>query len=258
MIAEARAGALATRIVLAAAMLTLALGGCTDLSQRWELDRPRILAVGLADPALQPGESAAITLLVHDGTALAEVPPTIATTEQLPLDPAVAAAFSLAPDGGGWTVTAGTAEQIAAARAALALAEDEPLDVQFAVLARVGELDLVALKTVRLGADGANPPAPGILVAGSDATPAQLAREVETELEMTGLPPEPDDPTTATDEELLEVAWLVWSGEMTGSRTRTGTLTLPDDAPASGDIVAVVRNGLGGVSWTAIEAEVAE
>jgi hypothetical protein len=75
---------------------------------------------------------------------------------------------------------------------------------------------------------------------------------------MTGLPPEPDDPTTATDEELLEVAWLVWSGEMTGSRTRTGTLTLPDDAPASGDIVAVVRNGLGGVSWTAIEAEVAE
>lgn len=258
MIAEARAGVLATRIVLAAAVLSLALGACTDLSQRWELDRPRILAVGLDDPALQPGESAAIRLLVHDGVAVAEVPPMIATTEQLPLDPAVAAAFSLAPGGDGWTVTAGTAEQIAAARTALALADDDPLDVQFAVLARVGELDLVALKTVRLGADGDNPPAPGILVAGSDASPAQIAREVETDLEMTGLPPEPDDPTTATDEELLEVSWLVWAGDMTGSRTRLGHLTLPDDAPASGNIIAVVRNGLGGVSWTAIDAEVAE
>jgi len=80
---------------------------------------------------------------------------------------------------------------------------------------------------------------------------------VETELEMTGLPPRPDDPATATDEELLEVAWLVWSGEMTGSRARLGTLLLDETAAPSGLIVAVVRNGLGGVSWTSIDAEVA-
>lgn len=247
------------RLCLAAA--ALAVAGCNDLSQIWEIDRPRVIAVQFSDPALQPGESADVRLLVGDADGtIAEVGPALVTVEGLGLEPEVAAAITLAPAAGGWTVTAGDQAAIDAARAARALTADDPLDVQVAVLVTVSGKDLVALKTVRLGADGANPPVPSILVAGSAASPATIDLDVETELTLDGLPPPPEDPTTAPDEALLELAWLTSTGDLTGSETRTAELTLPSDAdPAvdpAGIVVAVVRNGLGGVSWASLEFEV--
>ncbi len=246
---------ISARLCLAAA--ALAVVGCNDLSQIWEIDRPRVIAVQLTDPALQAGESAEVRLLVGDADgSIAEVSPTLITTEGIGLEPEVLAALSLAPAAGGWTVTANDQATIDAARAARALTDDQPLDVQFAVLVTVGGKDLVALKTVRLGADGANPPVPTILVDGETASPAALVVDVEAALTLDGLPPPPADPATAPDEEVLELSWLTSTGDLTESKTRTAALTVDAEAEPAGVVVAVVRNALGGVSWASIEIEV--
>ncbi|MBK9034336.1 MAG: hypothetical protein IPL61_24235 [Myxococcales bacterium] len=220
----------------AAAILALALvAGCTDLSQRWELDHARVLAVRLSAPGLAPGEVATVDALVVDDAGVPAVVRPTGVTVVTDLGLAVTAAA----DADGWTVTAGDADAIATARAAGGLAPDAPLIAALGVLVTVDGQQLLATKQVRLGEPLANPPTPTILVDGAALAPASLAIGRAHALTLDGVVPADD----------LAFDWLTSTGTLTYSETSAATLELAADDPASGHVVALVRSDVGGAAW---------
>ena len=113
----------------------LALIGCNDLSQRWELDHARVLAVRMSAPGLAPGATATVDALVVDDAGV----PAVVTPRLVALaTPGDAAVLTVAPADGGWTVTAGDAAAIAAARAAAGLTADQPLAITVGAVVALG------------------------------------------------------------------------------------------------------------------------
>lgn len=235
----------ATALLTVAAALLAA--GCTDLSQRWELDHARVLAVRLSAPGLAAGEAATIdALVVDDAGAPAVLTPTAASLTVGAGQPA-AAPVTIAPAEAGWTVVAGDAAAIAAARVAAGLTDDQPLDVAFGAVFSIGDGSFIATKRVRLGEALANPPAPTIRVDGAVAAGVvTIARDREIALTADGLA---DDPS-------LEIAWLTGTGALTYSQTARATLEVAADDPAAGHVVVVVRSDTGGVAWATAEVAV--
>lgn len=241
-------------IALALVAATMA-AACTDLSEPWELDHPRLLAVRLSAPGLAAGEVAEVTVLrVDDAGMPVEDEPSLVSAAELNPAP-VAAAVELDGGADGWTVTASDADAIARARAEKMLADDEPLDIQLGMTVSVAGLTdpLVALKTVRLGAALTNPATPTLRVDGvTVAAGGQATIPREREIELTFVETF-DDPS---EEEPMEFRWLTGTGELTKSQTRRGLLTVGPDDPDRGYIAAVVRAPDGGVSWNWIEVVV--
>lgn len=226
-----------TRAAVLIALAALA-AGCNDLSQRWELDHARVLAVRLSAPGLAPGEVATVDALVVDDAGA----PTVVAPRLVGLaDPADAAVLRVAPDGPGWTVTAGDAAAIAAARAAAGLTDDQPLAISLGAVVTIAGVDHVATKQVRLGEALANPPTPVIHVDGVAAgdAPVPVARDRDIALTLAGVAPADD----------LAFDWLTSTGALTHSETAAATLVVaPADAP-SGHVVAIVRSDAGGAAW---------
>ena len=215
-------------------VLATAIAGCTDLSQRWELDHARVLAVRAAQPGLAADTSTAIDGLVVDANGAPRVVTPSAITAVEP--PPLLGGLTIA----GATVTAGNADAIAAARAAAGLAADQPLVVTLGLAFDVDGQRLVATKRVRLGTAADNPPSVTMVVDGTavDGTATVPASGVLA-LSLTGFDPEAD----------LEFDWLTSTGALTGSETATATLELADDDPRTGHVVALVRSEDGGVTW---------
>lgn len=226
-----------TRAALLIAVAALA-AGCNDLSQRWELDHARVLAVRLSAPGLAPGEAATVDALVVDDAGV----PAVVAPRLVGLAVAGdAAVLTVAPGGDGWTVTAGDAAAIAAARAAAGLADDQPLAITLGAVVTIAGVDHVATKQVRLGEALANPPTPVVHVDGVAAgdAPVPVARDRDIALTLAGVAPADD----------LAFDWLTSTGALTHSETAAATLVVaPDDAP-SGHVVAIVRSDAGGAAW---------
>ena len=220
--------------------LTVA-AGCTDLSQRWELDHARVLAVRLSAPGLAPGEVATVDALVVDDAGVPAVArPTVVAVVA---DPARAGAVAVAPGADGWLVTAGDADAIAAARAAAGLTADAPLTVSLGLAFVIDGRELIATKQVRLGEALANPPTPTIRVDGvaPDGT-AMVATGRDIALTLAGVTPA----------EELAFDWLTSTGALTHSETAAATLALAADDPRAGHVVALVRSDVGGAAWATI------
>ncbi len=216
----------------------LALAGCNDLSQRWELDHARVLAVRMSAPGLAPGATATVDALVVDDAGVpAVVPPRLVALAT----PGDAAVLTVAPADGGWTVTAGDAAAIAAARAAAGLTADQPLAITLGAVVTLGGVDRVATKQVRLGEALANPPTPVIHVDGVAAgeAPAPVAIDRDVALTLDGVTPADD----------LAFDWLTSTGTLTYSETAAATLTLAADDAPTGHVVAIVRSEVGGAAW---------
>lgn len=226
-----------TRAAILIAMVALA-AGCNDLSQRWELDHARVLAVRLSAPGLAPGEVATVDALVVDDAGV----PAVVTPRLVALaTPGDAAVLTVAPADGGWTGTAGDAAAIAAARAAAGLTADQPLAITLGAVVTLGGVDRVATKQVRLGEALANPPTPVIHVDGVAAgeAPAPVAIDRDVALTLDGVTPADD----------LAFDWLTSTGTLTYSETAAATLTLAADDAPTGHVVAIVRSDVGGAAW---------
>lgn len=219
-----------------AVMVVAAAGGCSDLSQRWELDHARVLAVRLSPPGLSAGERAAVDVLVGND---AGEPAVIAASAVAVAasDADLGQAITVAVVDGGWVVIAGDAAALAAAGATAA----QPLDVDLTLDVTVDGHLLTALKSVRLGAAAANPAVPAIEVEGAAAgATIDLAIGDELALGLSGLGGGDD----------LIFDWFTSTGTLRRSETATATLEIAAADPASGHVVAVVRSPDGGVAWT--------
>ncbi|MBP9086538.1 MAG: hypothetical protein KBG15_10505 [Kofleriaceae bacterium] len=225
-------------------LLTLAastLSGCTPLSESWELDHARVIAVRLDPPSLGPGQQGKLTALVvnEDGTPL-EITPAIAI---VPTEDAVTNR-AIKIETGTWAVVAGNAEAIAAARAAAQLPDMVPLRLKVGARFVWADVQRDTLKDVYLGdAAASNPDAPQITLEGAaikDAGPAILVRGKSYQF---GLSNFAADPT-------LAFQWAVSTGQLTKSETPGPLLEIDDTAIAGpANLIVVVRNDRGGVAW---------
>ncbi len=222
-------------------LATSTLAGCTPLSESWELDHARVIAVRLDPPSLGPGQQGTLTALVvsDDGTPM-EITPVIALV--LSEDTVINNAIKI--ETGTWAVTAGDANAIAAARAAAMLPEMVPLRLKIGARFVWGDVQRDTLKDVILGdAAASNPDAPQITlddVAVAGASPAVLVRGTSYQF---GLSNFAVDPT-------LAFQWAVSTGQLTKSETPGPLLEIDDTAIAGpANLLVVVRNDRGGVAW---------
>lgn len=209
--------------------IPLALAGCIDdVDARWQLDHDRVVAVRATPPHLAPDERAVLDALVaHAGG------PTALDTARTVTTPTAPAALqgAIAFDGTAWTITAPSADALAASRPVMGLADGAlvPLDLLLAF----GDAPMYVTKTVWLGDHAENPTLPPITIddaPAGDTLELAVGRDVYLE--------------AATD---LRVNWL----------TSVGTLHQDDvarafvrvDAPAAGELAVVVRSPDGGVAW---------
>ena len=227
---------------LAPLLATLtALGALTacgpETTPSWDLVHDRIVAVRASAPGLAPGSSATIDVLVTSETGgPAEVAPLLVSV--VPTTPATLAG-AVGPSG---QVTAPDAAALAEARIALGLVAGAPVPLGLVVTVAIGDQVFVAVKTVWLGADVANPAIDAVRINGAAAIDAAAAAAVgESELAI----------DAATDD---EIAWLTSIGELEDEQDLIAHLTV--EAPIDGQIVVVRRDRRGGVAWRVVALRV--
>ena len=223
------------------ALIVLLVGCNQDLDEPWQLEHDRIIAVRATPPAIQPGETSTIDLLL----GFAEMP----VVERGPDFATVVAPMSLAdvlaPDSGGWVVTAPSAERLAAARLELGLMPDAPVPLQVGVgvtwpyeVASVDGRTFGAVKTIFLGETRANPELAGMLINGT-----------EPGMELV-VPKEDKVPLfVEADDEVDIVNWLTSCGEMHDFDLHSAYLKVLPENPQDGQLAVVKRDAKGGVSW---------
>lgn len=216
--------------------------GCVgDLVEQWQLDHDRIVAVRAEPPGIVSGERAMLASLVAFTDAPAEErSPELATVVSPP-----ELADALALDAGAWVVTAPDEARLDAARIALDLAPGAAIPVVVGISHGAGSL--VAIKTVFVGERRANPSIASAAVDGMPIPQVDLialdrARETRLAVEVA----EEDD-----------VQWLTSAGELHDDDLPRAYLTFDPDEPAAGQLVLVVRDERGGVTWGAWEFETA-
>jgi hypothetical protein len=229
--------------VKAAAIALLALTACgADLDEQWELDHDRIIAVRATPPGILSGERAEVDALIGAvGQHPVERSPEIATV----VSP-MSLMGTVAPDAGKWYVTAPDAATLAAARTELGLAADAPVPLQVGV-AYAGQT-LLAFKTVFLGETRVNPSLDDMMIDGA-AAPGSTTEIVVAPLTDVRLSVKADVDDT--------VNWLTSCGTMHDFDLSHAYLRIEPEDPQDGELVLVVRDPRGGVSWRvwAVRAE---
>ena len=225
--------------LIAATLLMFSATACTDLSQSWELDHARVIAVRVDPPSLAPGQQGKITALVvsDDGTP-SEISPAIAIVPTE--DPVVNAAIKI--ELGTWQVTAGDANAIAAASAAAQVPADKPFQVQIGARFAWDGITRDAAKTVGLGdSTASNPPTPVLTIDGAPlTTPPTLERGKKYQFAMSNFAADP----------MLAFHWAVSTGLLTKSETAGAELEIDATSIAGpAHLLVTVRNPTGGVSW---------
>lgn len=221
---------------LACPLAAAAFAACTDeLDEPWELTHARVLAVRATPPAIEPGERATLdALLLTDSRTELAAPDAAQVLSPTSLTDLIGRADGV------WTVTAPSAARLAVARAELALPADAP--VPLVIQTSFGERS--ATKALLLGATAANPSLSDVAVGGAfrepdpapDPAPLALPRDRDVALSVAASP---------TD----SVTWLASTGTVIDFDLPRATLKLEADDPATGELVVILRDAGGGVSW---------
>lgn len=221
------------------ALVMLALG-CADVTEPYELEHARVIAVRTEPAALAPGEAGTVAVLVT-GVDGPRVAPPDGLTVTVPAELTAYVAVTRGPDG--WTVVAPTAAQLAGLRAALGVPVVDPVAVPLTVTTTVDGVTLVAHKWTVVDATAANPTIAEVALDGVAAPVFRAAAGSAPRLSVTHDAGPP-----------AVVRWLSSVGEL--AQYQSAEATLDAAAPARGAIVVVVRDARGGVAWQIIPAEV--
>ncbi len=229
-----------THIFMTLTVLAIA-AGCDDNGAPSELDRARVLAVQISPPHLGPEESAPVVVLVghSDGTVSEEAPEAIEVVGAPPGSPA---SGMVGRGADGWAIACPDAAGLAQMRAQMELGPDDPIPVSLSFAIEVEGEELTATKYVYLGSQGTNPELGGIAVgdqAGDgDGGVAVAAVGQEIRIAAEG---------AAGDTE-LSYAWFTSVGDIDLYLSEAATLT--PEVTGDGQLVLVVRDERGGVTWT--------
>jgi len=249
------------RAITLLALSLAALVGCNDdIDQPWELDHDRIIAVRAEPPAIEPGETSTIDVLV--GYEKLEAEPNKNAEQKRPDFVSVVTPMSLADtvrfDGDHWIVTAPSEARMAAVRAELGLRDDEPIELRLGIAVawpnKVMSPDprgFGAIKTVWLGREGINPLLNGITLDGVEMPADQteivfpkgdmgkdaMGKAIKTRLAV------------EADEETDIINWLSSCGEVHDFDLPSSYVTFSTEDRTEGQFALVLRDPLGGVSW---------
>ena len=219
--------------------LAAAAAACDNNGAPSELDRPRVLAVQIAPPHLGPQESAAVAVLVgHSDGTVSEVAP--GSIEVVGAPPGSPASGMVGRGADGWAIACPESAALDQLRAEMQLGPDDPIPVALALeIAVEGEL-LPASKYVYLGSQGNNPELAGISVAGGNDQEGVLVAQVGEEIAIAA--------DGAAGESELSYAWFTSVGDIDLYLSEEATLTAGE--PGDGQLVLVVRDERGGVTWS--------
>ena len=210
------------------------LGACVgDLDPPWQLDHDRIIAVRATPPGIVAGERSTLdALLGQKGGKTSVAAPELATV----VSPA-SLSDVLAFDAGRWVVTAPSEARLDAARAELKLAVGALVPLQIGV--SYANRTLVATKTITLGQEIANPSLVNVMLDDQPSTSAEIVvgKLVKVPLSLDA------------DDAVYDVTWLTSCGTMHDFDLPTAYLKVEVDDPQSGELVVVLRDAGGGVSW---------
>ncbi|MBK9036140.1 MAG: hypothetical protein IPL61_33675 [Myxococcales bacterium] len=216
------------------ALAVLALAACTDFATPNQLERPTIIAVVADPPVIAPGTTATVAVVVADAAGVLTMPPTTwALIEAYP---------GVAPLG---TITGDAAGALYTAPATIPDRGDIPPVDTAAVTVETSAGPLTAIKAMPvLPAATANPTLTALTVAGADALAgtATVTRGATVALTVTTDPPATGD---------ARFAWYTPVGDIQYYQSNPCELVVPMDA-ASGPLIVVIRDGVGGVVWQQI------
>jgi len=222
-----------TICIMCSALVSVMMGCSDDTDPPWQLDHDRIIAVRATPPRVAAGEQATIDALVgFRGAPVAELAPDSVTVES----PASLAA-TVSRGSAGWTVTAPSAEQLAAARGELGLAAGAL--VPLSIRAGYTQSGLFATKTVWLGGDATNPTMTGVTVDRGDPGDTEIVVDPLVDVPL----------SIGFDDVRYDVTWLSSCGTMHDFDLPTAYLRVEADDPTSGQLAVVVRDDSGGVGW---------
>jgi hypothetical protein len=207
-------------------VLVALLAGCAgDLVEPWELDHDRIIAVRATPPRIPADTTSQLELLVaHAGARSTTLAP----------DAHVVSPASLASAVAGATITAPPEPALAAARVELGLPASAPVPLVVSMTAN----GFTATKTVWLGEAADNPQFIGLQIAG--ATPGEvLVLPTDTNVPL----------AVSADDSTDNVTWMTSCGTMHDFDLSRAYLRIEPDDVHAGELVLVLRDPRGGVSW---------
>jgi hypothetical protein len=224
-------------------LVLVALVGCNaDLDEQWELSHDRIIAVRADPPRIPAGGQATIEMLVgFESAPVQQRPPDVASV----VAPEGMTNVVAPGEAGTWTITAPSDAELAVVRAQLGMPEGTPVPLQIGVAAAwptpvmsPDNQHFGAMKTVWLGETAANPELQGVLVNG-----------VEPGLELV-VPKQTKVPLyVEADDNKGIVNWLTSCGAMHDFDLHSAYLTVDPEDSQEGQLVLVVRDDRGGVTW---------
>jgi hypothetical protein len=226
-------------------LFALALAACqSDVDPPWQLSHDRIIAVRAEPPGILPGEQSRIDMLA----GYAAEPVRVRAPDVAAVVSPESLADVMAIDAEGWVVTAPSAERLAQVRSELGMLPDAAVPLRIGVAAAwptpVQSLDgrnLAATKVVWLGEQAHNPEVTGVRIDGREAPPEGTEIVVPRDAEVR-LSVEADDSKDI-------VNWLTSCGEMHDFDLASAYLTFGPEDPTEGELVLVVRDDRGGVTW---------
>ena len=191
------------------AITVLAALGCEDFETPAELEHEQIIAVQADPPAVMAGGAANLRVLVAGPDGIIE------------------------PDEVGYQSPTGTIDQLGVYHAPVNSVAGERAEITIDVL--VGGRTLTAIKSIEIGAaePGRNPSLGETQGAGQSTDGSTMQVEVGTELQV--------------ETELDDVAW--YSNVVGIDAYRSNPTEVTSIRKDVGQIVAVVRDGQGGVAW---------
>jgi hypothetical protein len=221
----------------ALAVAALVLVGCTDdTDPPWQLSHDRIIAIRATPAHVAAGEQAVIDGLTGSHGA----PVAVASPETVTVVSPAGFTDAVSHTADGWVVTAPSDDRLATMRGELQLSTGAPVPLVIEAAYRGGALR--ATKTVWLGgAEADNPAFPAIAIHGAPA-PAEGSEIV--------IPALVDVPlAVALSDVDFDVNWLTSCGTMHDFDLPSGFVHIEADDPHTGQLVLVVRDAAGGVSW---------
>lgn len=206
-------------------LLCALAAGCTDFDLPSALTREQIVAVRSAPASLTPGGRARLDALVAGPDGIIDGDEAALAWSLTDPSSSSGAAIEIDEDGSAWL-------------SAAAGAEPGPVGITLAVTAPSGS-ELRAVKEVAVGEEASDNPGPmGVVADGepvADELRAAPGAAVSLMAELDGV-------------ESPQLSWYATVGEIELYRRNPTELITPQE-PDQGWLIAVVRDGAGGVTW---------